>query len=237
LDRQSKYYGEYNNVQKLVKEYKNARTTRQRNTAILGLKKVFSQHYKVILSLTTDYVYTGNYKIKSMILGQLPRPKNMSYTKLHNVIKGIFAGYTFEEIESIVDEILINLLNSYVREDLPFFRYFTWYLPKRFGTLYISMSKNSLNQFYNVKIDEYDEPEEYYVEEVFSDNTFLVHILDKHDYEILMSYLEDEHKYNKVGNDTKDFEVERVKNVVYNVCNFVKNNKEFIQENTFDYTI
>lgn len=225
---------QYSNIQKHVKQYKNARSTREKNDAFLKLKQTLSQHYKVILSVSTDYIYKDNPQIKSMIMGKLLKPKNMSYQQLEEVIKGVFADSTYEDIETIVDSILINLLNSYVRDDIPFIQYFTWLLPKRFGQLYVDLSKDALNQFYNFRIDslEDDDNYDYKGQERIPEQTFLEEFMEIEDYNLLLDSLDEisnKELQEKYQIENIEFEIERVKSIAENILHLVLHNKQYIE--------
>lgn len=226
---------QYSNIQKHVKQYKNARSTREKNDAFLKLKRTLSQHYKVILSISTDYTYKENPQIKSMIMGKLLKPKGMSYDQLEEVIKGVFADSTYEDIEAIIDSILVGLLNSYVREDIPFIQYFTWLLPKRFGQLYVDLSKDGLNQFYNFRIDALEDNNgyDYKEQETIPNQTFLEEFMEIIDYNLLLDSLNElpeEELKEKYHVENIDFEIERVKTIAENILHTVLHNKNYIEQ-------
>lgn len=168
-------------------------------------------------------------------MGKLLKPKGMSYDQLEEVIKGVFADSTYEDIEAIIDSILVGLLNSYVREDIPFIQYFTWLLPKRFGQLYVDLSKDGLNQFYNFRIDALEDNNgyDYKEQETIPNQTFLEEFMEIIDYNLLLDSLNElpeEELKEKYHVENIDFEIERVKTIAENILHTVLHNKNYIEQ-------
>jgi hypothetical protein len=225
------------NIQDAVIRYKKAKNDREKNRAFLDLKKYFNQHYKALIHISKDVEYYGSPQIKNIILKSISS-KSVSIElsqKLIDAIRGNCTEYEVEDIESIIDTIMIELINSYTHFKQPFFNYATFLLPKRFSKIVWDNSKDANTQFYNLKIDSLEDPDEFdmsFVNNEVSDKTsFLKDYMEDFDYNLLLDFLDNkneeyfEEQYN-LDKEQIQFNKERVYTIAENILNFIKDNNE-----------
>jgi 6-pyruvoyl-tetrahydropterin synthase len=108
-------------------------------------------------------------------------------------------------------------------------------MPKRFAKVVWDNSKDANTQFYNLKIDSLEEPDEFdtsYVKNsVEQKNSFLKDYMDDFDYNLLLDYLDNknteyfEENYNFNDEQIK-FNKYRVYTIAENILNFIMDNSE-----------
>jgi hypothetical protein len=225
------------NIQDAVIMYKNSKNNREKNRAFLNIKKYFNQHYRALIHISKDVEYYGNPQIKNIILKSISSKANSieASQRLVEAIRGNCIEYEIEDIESIIDTIMIELINSYTHYKQPFFNYATFLMPKRFAKVVWDNSKDANTQFYNLKIDSLEEPDEFdtsYVKNsVEQKNSFLKDYMDDFDYNLLLDYLDNknteyfEENYNFNDEQIK-FNKYRVYTIAENILNFIMDNSE-----------
>lgn len=225
------------NIQDAVINYKKAKNDREKNRAFLNLKKYFNQHYKALINISKDVDYYGNPQIRNIVLKSISSKAGsieMSM-KLVEAIRGNCTEYEVEDIESIIDTIMIELINSYTHFKQPFFNYATFLLPKRFSKIVWDNSKDANTQFYNLKIDSLEDPDEfdtsYVSNEVESKGSFLKDYMEDFDYNLLLDFLDNKTiEYFKEQYDFDDeqiyFNKDRVFTIAENILLFIRDNNE-----------
>lgn len=225
------------NIQDAVLKYKKAKTDREKNRAFLDLKKYFNQHYKALIHIAKDIDYRFNPQVRNIILKSISsKASNIEMSqKLIEAIRGNCTEYEVEDIESIIDVIMIELINSYTHYKQPFFNYATFLLPKRFSKIVWDNSKDANTQFYNLKIDSLEDPDEFDMSFVSKEHeksrSFLKNYMEDFDYNLLLDYLDNKNiEYFKetygFNEEQIYFNKDRVLTIAENILLFIKNNKE-----------